>query len=210
MTALETASHIKKQRFVPILRTDDMQTLINVTRAVVKAGVRVMEYTMTTPGLLDDLSDISRQFPELIIGIGTVMGSADARTAIVNGAEFIVSPVSVLEMAHVVKSHDKLLMLGAMTPTEMWRAHEVGSDIVKIFPANVVGSGFIKDMKGPMPGIEIFMTGGIGLENAREYLDAGAAAIGLGGCLFKKEWIKNAQWDKITEALIKAHEVVRV
>ncbi len=207
MTALESKAILKRQGFVPILRTDDMDTLLKITEAVVKAGVRVMEYTMTTPGLLDNLSDIRSRFPELLIGVGTVMRSADARTAIVNGAEFIVSPVCVTEIAHVVKDHDRLLMLGAFTPTEIWQAHNVGSDVVKIFPANICGPGYIKDIKGPLPDVELFMTGGIDVSNAREFLDAGAVAIGLGGSVFKKDWIKNQEWGKITLALSEAVKV---
>lgn len=207
MDSQECKRLIRQQGFVPILRTGDLDTLIHITRAVVRGGARVMEYTMTTPGLLDNLGRIRDLFPDLLIGIGTVMRREDAHTAIRNGAEFIVSPVCVTEIAPEVCSQHKLLMLGAFTPTEIWQAYQSGSEVVKVFPANICGPGYIKDIQGPLPEVELFMTGGIDLSNARTFLDAGAVAIGLGGSLFRRDWIRQSDWDAVTRSVEEALQV---
>ncbi len=199
MNTKETLSAIKAQRFVPIFRARNIEEAREVTAAVVKSGVFVMEYTMTTPGILSALPELKAEFPRLCIGVGSVFNAADAKTAILNGAEFIVSPVCAVDLAHVVKSEDKLLMLAGFTPTEIWNAHNAGSDLVKIFPAGLHGPRFIKDLHGPMPDMDFFVTGGLSSEKAPDYIDAGAVAVGLGGELFKKEWIANGEWDKITK-----------
>ena len=199
MNTKESLYAIKTQRFVPIFRANDVEEARQVTAAVVKGGVFVMEYTMTTPGILDALPDLKAKFPKLCIGVGSVFSPADARTAITNGAEFIVSPVCASDIAHIVKKEDKLLMLAGFTPTEVWNAKRSGSDVVKIFPAGLLGPRFIKDLHGPMPGLELFVTGGLSIDQAGAYLDAGAVAVGLGGELFNKQWIADGEWNKISE-----------
>ena len=126
---------------------------------------------------------------EAIIGVGSVLDAETARMAILAGAQFVVSPVFKPELVAMCKRYSKVCIPGAFTPTEILTAWEAGADVIKIFPATKLGPGFIKDLKGPMPQIEVTPTGGVTLENTAEFIKAGAAFVGVGSALVDKKLV---------------------
>lgn len=201
MKSSELKQLIKKERFVPILRTDTAEQLKPVTQAVYDTGMRIIEFTMTTPGVIDVIADIKGQFPDMIIGLGTVYEPEDAKNAINNGADFIVSPINATELAEPVKSANKMLMLAGFTPTEIYSACKAGSDIIKLFPAKSVPPRYIKDVLAPMPFVDILPTGGLDYLSGVDFLNSGAISIGLGGYIFNKKWLKSGNYEAITERI---------
>jgi 2-dehydro-3-deoxyphosphogluconate aldolase/(4S)-4-hydroxy-2-oxoglutarate aldolase len=192
-------NELKKVPLIPVLRKIPFEKLDLLLEALVLGGVKAIEITMDSPQAGAMISRaVSKYKKELIVGAGTVMNVADCQKAIRSGAEFIVSPVlneKVLAFAH---ENNVPAIPGVFTPTEIYCAIEQGVTIVKLFPASVLGPSFIKDIKGPMNELSILCTGGITKETAKEYIDAGAISIGVGGALLKKEWISNNNWKKIT------------
>ena len=134
-----------------------------------------------------------------LLGAGTVLDAETARGAILAGAEFIVSPVVNAEVIQLCQRYDKLVMPGALTPTEVVKAWETGADIVKIFPADTGGPAYLKALKAPLPQIHMMPTGGVNLQTAAAFLDAGACALGMGGSLVSAEDIRTGNFDAITE-----------
>lgn len=192
---------IGEEKVVPILRTDSADELVGVAQAVTNAGMRILELTMTIPGAAEKIPELKAAFPNLVIGMGTVMTSEEAKRVIENGADFVVSPILNYDIVDATKGKDILLMLAAFTPTEIYNAVKAGSDIVKIFPANVISPRFIQSIRGPMPNVDLLPTGGLNLISAIQFLQAGSFAVGMGGDIFKKEWIKKGNFEAITRAL---------
>ena len=209
MNSKELKELVRSERLVPILRTDSAKELEGVTRAVRESGIKVIEFTMTIPGVIDEIPALKAKFPELVFGLGTVFRAEDATAAIRNGADFIVSPIAALNLVDAVKGEDKLLMLAAFTPTEIYTVYQAGSDIIKLFPASAVNPGYIKAIRGPMPFVDILPTGGIDLIYGLQFLAAGAIAVGMGETVFNKENIKRGEFDSITAALKNARERLR-
>ena len=209
MNAKELKELVRSERVVPILRTDSAKELEGVCSAVRESGIKILEFTMTIPGVIDELPRLKAKFPELVYGLGTVFREEDAAAAIENGADFIVSPIAALNLVDAVKSRDKLLMLAAFTPTEIYTVYTAGSDVIKLFPASAVTPSYIKAIKGPMPFIDMMPTGGIDLIYGMQFLAGGAIAVGMGETVFNKEQIKRGNFGKITEALKNARERLR-
>ena len=201
MTAQETKAAIKKHCFVPILRTDKVDVLDGIAQCVCDAQIQIMEVTMTIPGIIESIPRIKEKYPNLLLGLGTVYDKKDAESAIKNGVDFIVTPMLNMDIVDTVKSANKCLILAGMTPTEVYNAHCAGSDIVKVFPASVVGPNFIRELKGPMPFIDFLPTGGLNLTLALQYLSMGCIAVGLGSTLFRKEMIDQRDFEGITNLL---------
>ncbi len=186
---------------VPVVRTSSAESAIKAIEAIHRGGVRAAEITMTVPGALRALEKVADQFGDkIVLGAGTVLDPETARSCMLAGAEFFVTPslrVSVIEMA---KRYSKVICPGALTPTEVITAWEAGADVVKIFPAgNVGGPKYIKALKGPFPQVEMIPTGGVNLETAGEFLKAGACAVAVGGELVDAVSIKEGRFDVIEE-----------
>ncbi|OHD56729.1 MAG: hypothetical protein A2Y33_06460 [Spirochaetes bacterium GWF1_51_8] len=209
MNSKELKEVVRSERIVPILRTDSAKELEGVCAAVRDSGIKIIEFTMTIPGVIDELPRLKSKFPELVFGLGTVFSEQDAAAAIENGADFIVSPIAALNLVEPVKSRDKLLMLAAFTPTEIYTIHKAGSDVIKLFPASALTPSYIKAIKGPMPFVDIMPTGGIDLILGMQYLAGGAIAVGMGETVFNKEQIKRGNFEKIIAALKNARERLR-
>lgn len=155
---------------------------------------------MTTPGALEIITAMTkRKSVDVLIGAGTVLGPENAAQAIKAGADFIVSPVTNFEMMEVCRKRDVFVAPGAFTPTEILAAWERGADVVKVFPATSVGPKYFKDLKGPLPHIRLMPTGGISIENAREFIDNGACCVGIGTALLDKKAIESEDWDFLTQ-----------
>ena len=166
---------------VAVVRAPDGKNLVEVVAALAEGGVSVAEVTFTVPGALDVLKAVKERLGDrVLLGAGTVLDTETARAALLAGAEFIVSPTLDLDVIRLCKRYDKLVFPGAFTPTEILSAWEAGADIVKVFPADVLGTAFFKAMRGPLPQIRLMPTGGVDLNTAGEFLRAGACCLGVG------------------------------
>src|SRR2546421_711260 len=185
---------------VAVVRSPDSQQLVEVARALADGGVSVVEITMTVPDALDVVRQVRRALGDrLLLGAGTVLDPETARAALLAGAEFLVAPTVNLEVIRLCQRYDRLVMPGAFTPTEILSAWEAGADIVKVFPADVVGPAFFKAMRGPLPQIRMMPTGGVDLNSAAAFLKAGACCLGVGGQLVEPEAVGERNFDRIRD-----------
>src|SRR4029077_1797618 len=153
-------------------------------RALADGGVAVVEITMSVPNALDVLARVRQSLGDrLLLGAGTVLDPETARGVLLAGAEFLVAPTVNLDVIRLCQRYDKLVLPGAFTPTEALAAWEAGADIVKIFPAEVLGPAYFKALRGPLPQVRLMPTGGVDLTTASEFLKAGACCLGVGGQL---------------------------
>lgn len=166
---------------VAVVRAPEAAHLVDVIAALAEGGGAVAEITLTVPGALDVLKAAKAKLGDrVLLGAGTVLDPESARAALLAGAEFIVSPTLNFDVIRMCKRYDKLVFPGAFTPTEILAAWEAGADIVKVFPADVLGTSFFKAMRGPLPQIRLMPTGGVDLNTAGEFLRAGACCLGVG------------------------------
>jgi 2-dehydro-3-deoxyphosphogluconate aldolase/(4S)-4-hydroxy-2-oxoglutarate aldolase len=166
---------------VAVVRSADNAPLGPVVEALVDGGVSVVEVTFTVPNALEQIAAITKQFGErVLVGAGTVLDPETGRAALAAGAQFLVSPTLNLDTVRLCRRYGQLAVPGAFTPTEILTAWEAGADIVKVFPADVLGPAFIKAVKAPLPQVRLMPTGGVDLKNASEYLRSGACCIGVG------------------------------
>jgi 2-dehydro-3-deoxyphosphogluconate aldolase/(4S)-4-hydroxy-2-oxoglutarate aldolase len=185
---------------VAVVRSPDSGQLVDVVRALADGGVTVAEITMTVPNALDVLRAARKELGDrVLLGAGTVLDPETARAVLLAGAEFIVAPTVNLDVIRLCQRYAKLVMPGAFTPTEILTAWEAGADIVKVFPADVVGPAFFKALKGPLPHIRVMPTGGVDLTTAPAFLKAGACCLGVGGQLVDPKLVAAQQFGRIRE-----------
>jgi 2-dehydro-3-deoxyphosphogluconate aldolase/(4S)-4-hydroxy-2-oxoglutarate aldolase len=201
MTAKQILEFITGAGIVPVVRAASAEHAIRAVEALYNGGVRAAEITMTVPGAIKALEKTADTFGnKLMLGAGTVLDPETARSCMLAGAEFFVSPslrVSVIEMA---KRYSKVVFPGALTPTEVLAAWEAGADAVKVFPCgNVGGAKYIKALKGPFPQIEMVPTGGVNLETVADFLKAGSCAVGVGGELVDGKLMAAGKFEVIEE-----------
>ena len=195
---------------VAIVRLDQREGLDQVADALMAGGVTALEFTLTTPGALDALTAAARQYGDrLLLGAGTVLDAETARAAILAGAQFIVAPTTDLPTITLCRRYSRVCLPGAFTPTEMLRAFESGADLIKLFPATSVGPRYIRDVLAPLPMLRIVPTGGIGPDNAGEYIKAGAVAVAMGSSLVDNQSVRAGQFDTISERARRAIEAVK-
>src|SRR6516225_10834805 len=193
---------------VAVVRSPDSQQLVEVARALADGGVSVIEITMSVPGALDVLQRVRHALGErVLLGAGTVLDPETARAVLLAGAEYVVAPTVNLEVIRLCRRYDKLVMPGAFTPTEILAAWEAGADIVKVFPADVVGPAFFKALKGPLPQIRVMPTGGVDLTTAAAFLKAGACCLGVGSQLVEPSVVAARNFDRIRDL---AQQYVRI
>ncbi len=194
---------------IAVIRTDGCGTTLQIIQAIHAGGIACIELTMTTPGALRTIEEASTTLPKTTIGAGTVLDAPTARLAILAGARFLVTPtvnIAALETAH---RYGIPAIIGAMTPTEILTAWESGADMVKVFPASVVGPAFVREMRGPLPQIPLVPTGGITADNAGEFIRAGAAAVCAGSWLVDKQAVAEGRYEVIEEKARRLVEAVR-
>lgn len=195
---------------VAVVRFADPGPLVEVMRALADGGVIVAEVTFTVPNAIDVIREAKKQLGDrVLLGAGTVLDPETARAAILAGAEFIVAPCVNLEVIKLCRRYDKLVMPGALTPTEIVAAWEAGADIVKVFPADIVGPAFFKAMRGPLPQVKLMPTGGVDLNTASEFLKAGAVCLGIGGQLVEPQAVANRDFKRITQLAQQYVEIVQ-
>jgi 2-dehydro-3-deoxyphosphogluconate aldolase/(4S)-4-hydroxy-2-oxoglutarate aldolase len=170
---------------VAVVRAESAEQALRIAEACVKAGIAGIEITYTVPGATDVISAVAKEYGggEIIIGAGTVLDPETARTAILGGAQYIVSPSFNPETVRLCNRYQIASMPGAMTIREVIDVMESGADVVKIFPGELFGPKIIKSIKGPLPQAPLMPTGGVSLDNVHEWISAGAIAVGVGGAL---------------------------
>ena len=209
-TRSENLGAIKAGGVVAVLRADRPDALVEVAQAIGRGGIGAVEITMTTPGALDVIGECANRLGgEFLLGAGTVLDPETARAAILAGAEYIVTPTMNRDVITLCRRYDKIVIPGALTPTEILTAWECGADIVKVFPATAVGPRYFKDVKGPLPQIDLMPTGGVDLENAGDFIRAGACAIAVGGNLVDRAAVAAGDWQTLTDTARKYVDAVR-
>jgi len=197
--AKTTREQLIKAMVLGIIRVSQAEGLIRIAQALQDGGINCVEITMTTPGALRAIEETSEKLTGVIMGAGTVLDATTARQAILAGAEFLVTPTVKLDVIEMAHRYGKVVIAGAMTPTEILTAWEAGADMVKVFPASVLGPSYLKAVRGPLPQIPLVPTGGITADNAGEFIRAGAAMVCAGGWLVDKEAVANERYEVLTE-----------
>lgn len=208
MSRYDTLHQIERTGIVAILRRPPGD-IVAIARALVDGGVKVLEVTADTPGVVELMRRLATEVDGAIVGMGTVLDAETARTAILSGAEFLVCPTLSAEVIATANRYDKLVLPGVFTPTEMLRAYELGAQAVKVFPAASLGPDFIKHVRGPLGQIPMIPTGGIDLNNAGAFIAAGAIAVALGSSLVKPYEAEKNLYEAISTRARQAIEVVR-
>jgi len=210
MSATKNLQRILDTAVVAVLRATSGEQLVDVAQALLAGGVQVMEVTFTVPKAHRVIEKVADALGDkIVLGAGTVLDPETARAALLAGAEFIVSPAVNLDVIRMCKRYSKLVMPGALTPTEVITAWEAGADIVKIFPSDITGPKYLKALHGPLPQVRLMPTGGVNLETAADFLKAGAVALGIGTSLVDPKTVAAGDWHAI-EALAKQYvEIVK-
>jgi 2-dehydro-3-deoxyphosphogluconate aldolase/(4S)-4-hydroxy-2-oxoglutarate aldolase len=169
---------------VPVIRARSADEAAEAVAAIQKGGLSVLEITMTVPDAVALIRDVTKRAPDALVGAGTVLDAKTARDCIDAGARFVVSPALDVETIRTCNEAGIAVLPGALTPTEVVTAWRAGADLVKVFPAGSVGGpSYIKSLKAPLPQIGLVPTGGVSLQTAKAFLEAGAAALGVGADL---------------------------
>jgi 2-dehydro-3-deoxyphosphogluconate aldolase/(4S)-4-hydroxy-2-oxoglutarate aldolase len=201
---------IEQIGIIPVIRASSEREAHLAAEAVHKGGIPIVEITMTVPGALEVIRELAKSCgTEVLIGAGTVLNAEDARRCLDAGAQFLVSPGFNRATVELAARESKLILAGALTPTEIMEAWSAGSDLVKVFPCGQVGGAkYIKALRGPLPQIPLVPTGGVNLSTAAEFIEAGAAALGIGGELVQPEALKANKPKVIVETARKFLEIV--
>jgi len=199
MKSHEKMQWIRQTGVIAILRASSSAQLIAAAEAVREGGVRAIEVTMTTPGALQVISEAVERFgDDVLFGAGTVLDAETARAAILAGAAFLVTPTLNRKVIRLARRYSVPVMPGCYTPTEMLEAWEAGAEMIKFFPASVGGPAMLKAILAPLPQLEVAPVGGVTLENAAEFIRAGAAALGVGGELVNQKLLDAGDFSEIT------------
>lgn len=186
---------------VAIVRLDDLSNGVDLTRCLLDAGIRAIEFTLTNADAVDTIAQVRNQIEDgdHIIGAGSVLTIDDADRCIDNGAQFIVTPILDVDVLKHIKKRDCLATPGAYTPSEIYRATQNGADMVKVFPARTGGPAYLKDVLAPMPFLKLVPTGGVSLDNIGAFMNAGARAVGVGSNLVDPSLVASRNWSALQE-----------
>ncbi len=195
---------------VPVLRAQSEAEAMALAAAISDGGVTCLEVTMTVPGAVRVIARLKKERPEILLGAGTVLDAETARACVGEGAMFIVSPAFDEQTVHYCRDEGIAVLPGALTPTEVLRAWNAGADVVKIFPASAMGGAkYLTALKAPLAQIQMIPTGGVSLATARDFLEAGAFALGVGSDLVDAKAMAAGQPEKVTATAKKYLEIVR-
>ena len=186
---------------MPVVRASSSDDAMKIIEAIKEGGTNTIEITMTVPNAIGVMEAVAKKFKgDVLLGAGTVLDAETARASILAGAEFVVSPCLNEDLIRICKRYAKIVIPGAMTPTEILKAWEMGADIVKVFPAgNLGGPEYIRAIKAPLPQILLNPTGGVNLENAGDFIKAGASVISVGSALVDKKAVSEGRFEVLTE-----------
>lgn len=189
---------IGEDRAVALVRAREIPDAAALASALAAGGIRAVEFTFTTPGVLDHIAAAVES--PAVVGAGTVLTVAHARDALAAGAQFLVTPGLSAAVAELGVAEGVPVLMGAFTPSEVMQALELGAAAVKVFPAETAGPTYFKHLLGPLPGVRLIGSGGITSVNAREYLDAGAYAVTAGSSVIAADALASADWETIEAA----------
>lgn len=194
----QVIENVMKSGLIVVVRAQSAEEAYRITDACMEGGVKLIEITFTVKGAHHIIEELSNKYDEkdLILGAGTVMDEQTARIAILSGAQYIISPHLDLPTITMCHRYRVVGMPGCMTPREISMATEAGVDLVKVFPGEVLGQQFLKAVKGPMPYLNLVVNGGVDEHNAKDWIKAGACAVGVGGNITK--YAKTGDYKKIT------------
>ena len=211
MKKQQVRERITEIGIVPVVRASSPEQAVLAAQAVCEGGIPIVEITMTVPGAVDVIRELRKTADSsILIGAGTVLNSEMARRCVDAGAEFLVSPGLDIPTLEFAAREDKLMLAGALTPTEVITAWSAGSELVKVFPCGQLGgASYIKALKGPLPQVPMVPTGGVNLNTAGDFIKAGAAALGVGGELVQSDALKAGQPQTIVENARKFLAIVK-
>jgi 2-dehydro-3-deoxyphosphogluconate aldolase / (4S)-4-hydroxy-2-oxoglutarate aldolase len=190
---------IRDTGIVAIVRGTGIDSLLKVAESLFEGGVRVIEVTLNTPGAIDMIARLEEDFgEEMLIGAGTVLDPETARSVILAGAKFVLGPTLNPEVGRLCKRYNTVYVPGVFTPTEIMAAWEAGAQVVKVFPAGSVGPRYIKELRGPLPQVEMMPVGGVTVDNAPEFIRAGAIALGIGSELVSRKLVEEGRFGDLT------------
>lgn len=210
LTNTEVIEAIRAAGILPVLRAESEDEALALAEALAAGGVEALEVTMTVPGALGVLRRLGREHPELLLGMGTVLDAETARLAILEGAQFIISPAFDRATVELCRRYGVAVMPGALTPTEILRALQAGADAIKLFPASAMGGApYLRALRAPLPHLKIIPTGGVSIETAEDFLAAGALALGVGADLVDTAAIQAGNAAAVTAKAALYLEIVR-
>ncbi len=196
----EIIKSLLEAKAVAVVRLSDSSKMIRVAEAIYKGGVSAIEITTSVPNAIEVIKNASREIGSYMnVGVGTVLNAETAQQAIDAGAKYVVSPFFKKEILETAHRNGIPVMPGAFTPTEIQTAYEAGADVIKIFPADVVGMAFFKGVLAPMPYLKLMPTGGVTLINAGDWIKSGACAVGVGTALLDKKAIAEENYSILTD-----------
>lgn len=201
----KTLDLIQETKLIAIVRGLETEVLTKLAQALFDGGIRMMEITFaqndpeTWKETAEGIKQLNTAFAgKMLLGAGTVMSTEQLHMAFEAGASYIISPNVNAQIIAETRKLNLVSLPGAMTPSEIAAAFQAGADMVKVFPMDILGAGYIKSIKGPLPHIPLLAVGGVNEQNAGEFIRAGALGVGVGGSLVNKQWIKGGEFQKIT------------
>lgn len=190
----EVLTRIRGDGMVAVVRAETTENAMGVVESCIAGGISAIELTFTVPFAHRVIEDLARRYGgEILLGAGTVLDSETARIALLSGAQFVVSPHFNPEVTRLCNRYRVASMAGILTITEAVTAMEAGVDVLKLFPGDLFGPAFIKDIRGPLPYAQIMPTGGVSVDNVADWIKAGAVAVGAGSSLLKGDVAANAR-----------------
>ena len=195
----EICDQLTNPGVIAIIRASDSGRVPAISKALVEGGINAVEITLTTPNALELIRECRQSLPtEVLVGVGTVLDEESCESAIDAGAEFVVTPVLRPRVVSVAHWAGRPVMIGSYTPTEAQLAHEAGADFIKLFPADNLGPNYIKVLRAPLPHLRIVPTGGVNLDNMKDFFDAGCPAVGVGSSLMPAKLIQESDWNGLS------------
>jgi 2-dehydro-3-deoxyphosphogluconate aldolase/(4S)-4-hydroxy-2-oxoglutarate aldolase len=195
------ANKIRKEKLVAIIRLDKQKDIASVVKCLISGGVGCLEITSNTPGFTEEISKARAQYPDILIGAGTIINKTLAQQAIEAGAQFLVTPNTDKSIVKIAHKHNLPVLMGALTPTDIAKAINYNADFIKIFPAGTFGIKYFKDLQGPFSDTSFIPVGGINIDNISDWFNAGAIGVGIGNDLTRA--VNNQEEQNILIALVK-------
>lgn len=210
MKKQEVLTPLSETGVVAIARGAESDSLLEVVDALLEGGIRVFEITADSPAAPEQIERVATEFgDEIAVGAGTVLDTETARACQLAGAEFLVTPTLSTDVIRTGNRYGTPVIPGVMTPTEALTATEAGADLCKLFPASTLGPTHVSAVQGPLGQIPLVPTGGVSLDNAAEFFEHGAAAVGVGSALVDDEAIENDDYEKLTETAAQLIEIAQ-